>query len=115
MFRIFAFGLLILPLLGLASDDLKIDQLSFNHMEGAKGKISIGFKGKLKKSPEFKVTGNLLQVEIPRSMVWPRIDKKVKAKDEKIRRVRNYCLVLSAYAIVTGILFVAVVVVFNLK
>ncbi len=42
-------------------------------------------------------------------------DTRVKAKDEQIRKVRDLCLALSGYTLLTGILFVTVVVIFNLK
>ncbi|MCK5882152.1 MAG: FliO/MopB family protein [Bacteriovoracaceae bacterium] len=56
----------------------KITSLNVGEVNSGKVNVSINFEGELNGNPEISTRGGLLQVAIPDSVVWPKIEKKVR-------------------------------------
>ena len=61
---------------------VKISDLSFSE-KGDKGELKIEFKGEIKNEPIIILKKNILQVTLPSSIVWPKIEKKVSLGGKK--------------------------------
>lgn len=62
--------------IGSVEAKIKINKLGFDK-NASFGTIVIETKGKLLETPELLIKGNIVQVTVPSSFVWPKIDKKV--------------------------------------
>lgn len=60
----------------------KVRSVGYEVKEGKRGRIIINLKGPLSDTPELLVKNNMIQVSVPDSFVWPKIEKKVSVKGQ---------------------------------
>lgn len=58
----------------------KVKKISYKAAASQRGRIIIDLKGPLSETPELLVKGNMIQLSVPDSFVWPKIEKKVSIK-----------------------------------
>ena len=77
VFRLIVFVLLVAVIAGGVNAKVTISNLKMNLSSNQIASVIVEFDDKLKVEPEVMVRGNLIQVSIPDSVVWPKIEKKV--------------------------------------
>lgn len=60
----------------------KVRAIEYKNAHGEQGKIVIDLKGPLSETPELLVKDNMIQVSVPDSFVWPKIEKKISVKKD---------------------------------
>jgi len=68
-------SILAFPLSAIASG-VKVKSVNFTQA-GKKGKVVINLEGRVPETPELSVKKGIVQVEMPGTIVWPKIEKKV--------------------------------------
>lgn len=68
----------------------KVRSVGYQAKEGQRGRITINLKGPLSDTPELLVKNNMIQVSVPDSFVWPKIEKKISVKDQFDTNVLAY-------------------------
>lgn len=69
--------LLSLVLVVAAQAKVKVNDVELNGQGEALGKITVSISGVVKNNPEISIKNSVLQLVIPDSVVWPKIEKKV--------------------------------------
>jgi flagellar biogenesis protein FliO len=69
------FSILTFPLTAIAGG-VKVKSVDFSQV-GKKGKVTINLEDRLPETPELTLKKGIVQVEIPGTYVWPKIEKKV--------------------------------------
>ncbi len=59
-----------------AKKSIKVKNLRFKK-NSSEGRISIKLKGQLQEEPELEIKNNMLQVSLPGTFVWPKIEKSI--------------------------------------
>lgn len=77
--RNFFFALILaLPFMAYAETaKTKIEDVAFNSQNANKGNVVIKLAGAIDEIPELTVKGNIVQVAVPGTFVWPKIEKNV--------------------------------------
>jgi flagellar biogenesis protein FliO len=60
-----------------SEESIRIKNVSFNDISKKIGNIEIDYTGRMRGTPDLEVRDKLVQVSIPNSSVWPKIDKGV--------------------------------------
>ena len=76
--------LLVLTLLfsSTAFAKSKVKAVSYQAKKEKRGRLTIDLKGPLSETPELLVKDNMIQLSVPDSFVWPKIEKKVSIKGD---------------------------------
>ena len=72
-----------------ANSNVKVSGFNFVD-KGLEGKVSIKLEGRLYGEPELTIKKNILQVAIPNSFVWPKIEKNITLKNSFDTKVMAY-------------------------
>jgi len=64
-----------------ASAKSKVRAVHYKAAQSQRGKITISLKGPLSDTPELLVKNNMIQLSVPDSFVWPKIEKKISIKN----------------------------------
>lgn len=72
-----------------ASEKVKIKEINFNEAPGS-AKVSIKLDGRYDGTPELLLKDNILQVAIPGSIVWPKIEKQVSINEKFDTKLTAY-------------------------
>jgi len=74
--------ILSLSLIFVANARVKINSVELDQQNDNLGKIVVSVSGLVKNNPEVTIKDSLLQIVIPDSVVWPKIEKKVSVNGE---------------------------------
>lgn len=69
---------------------LKVTGLDYKSSGTRQGKLLINFAGNLREAPELKVKKNILQVTLPKTIVWPQINKKATLTEKFDTELKAY-------------------------
>lgn len=69
--------LLSLALVFAANAKVKVNDVEMNGQGESIGKITVSISGVVKNNPEVNIKNSIIQIVIPDSVVWPKIEKKV--------------------------------------
>lgn len=74
----FTFICLTLSTLAWSSvnDLAKIEEIGFKNAQDNQGTMTIQYEGRLRGNPELTIKDRMVQIEVPNSYVWPKIEKK---------------------------------------
>ena len=76
-------AILVLSLLTSAHAKIKVKDVKYLATNEQAGQVTISYEGQLLETPELTVKDSIIQVAIPNSVVWPKIEKKVTTVGEE--------------------------------
>lgn len=62
---------------------VRINGIKLNHANKKSNEIALKYEGNLTENPDLMIRDSMIQVAIPNSVVWPKIEKKISLGDKK--------------------------------